>query len=67
MGRDWLWVFMEPSPPPAFLPFLSGWVPPKGFLNSMGTRGRAGSPPFGYTGHSPLGLQCSTWRPELRD
>lgn len=66
MGRDWLWVFMEPSPPPAFLPFLSGWVPPRASSILWGPE-TAGSPPFGYTGHSPLGLQCSTWRPELRD
>ena len=29
LGCCGLWVFVEPSPPPAFPPFFSGWVPPR--------------------------------------
>lgn len=68
LGCGGLWVFVEPSPPPAFPPFFSGWVPPQASSILWGQETDVpGAPASGHTGRRPLGHPPSTWSPELRD
>lgn len=49
LGCDWLWVFMEPGPPPAFLPFSQDGYP-LGLPRFYGDQSRRGHHPLGTLG-----------------